>query len=161
VAEWLKVLIGALAGLIVGLVSDPLKTWINGKLKEREIRRALYRSMADLYGFYSSKYEAGLRERYPMAFENSNLDIFDHYFTTEKAAFFRLPEAPFVRTFFTLVRDSFDQRGTHVGRQEDIDAIKFCMQSGLRSGSIDAKRLNRLISKGPSWRAKLQVHGGK
>jgi hypothetical protein len=51
-AEWLKILIGALAGLLVGILSEPLKSWTSGKLKEREMRSALYSTMADLLGFY-------------------------------------------------------------------------------------------------------------
>jgi hypothetical protein len=53
-AEWLKILIGALAGLLVGILSEPLKSWTSGKLKEREMRSALYSTMADLLGFYES-----------------------------------------------------------------------------------------------------------
>jgi hypothetical protein len=50
-ADWLKVLIGMLTGLIVGVVSEPLKVWIGGKLKQRMIRKELYASMAELYSW--------------------------------------------------------------------------------------------------------------
>lgn len=99
-------------------------------------------------------YDQRLREQYPNAFIDSNLDIFDHYFTTEKAAFFRLREAPFIKTFFHLVRQSFDKMhaNSHVGDPGDINAIIYCKQSGIRSGSFNSKRLNKLIAEGPSWR---------
>ena len=47
-ADWLKVLIGVFAGLIAGLIAEPLKAWINGRMKERAIRDALYPVMADI-----------------------------------------------------------------------------------------------------------------
>ena len=153
-ADWLKVLIGTVAGLIVGLVSEPLKAWINGKLKEKMIRDALYTSMADLYGFFAARHDPALRALYPSAFIDSNLDIFDHYFSTEKATFFRLREAPFVKTFFYLVRTAYVhmQEGSDTQQEEDGRSIVFCMKSGLESGSVNDKRLRKLLAKGPSWR---------
>lgn len=153
-ADWLKVLVGTVAGLIVGLLSEPLKAWINAKVKEKTIRDALYTSMADLYGFFAARFDQELRARYPTAFIDSNLEIFDHYFSTEKAAFFRLREAPFLKTFFYLVRNTYDQMNdqTSTQQEEAVRSILYCVKSGLESGSINGKRLRKLLSKGPSWR---------
>ena len=42
IADWLEVLTGAFAGLLAGILSDPLRSWTNRKLKERQMRNALY-----------------------------------------------------------------------------------------------------------------------
>ena len=154
VADWLKVIIGTVAGLIVGLISDPLKGWINSKLKARKIRNILYTSMADLYGFYAGGSDSALRDAYRIGFIESNLEIFEHYFSTEKNAFFALSEAPFIKTFFYLVRQEWEHRHnrTDIQQNEDIDSIVYCIEGGIKHGSIDGKRFRKLISKGPSWR---------
>lgn len=153
-ADWLKVLIGTLTGLIVGLVSEPLKGWITAKLRERVIRRALYASMADLYGFYSAKLDPAMRKQYPMAFVDENLEIFDYYCSTEKAAFYRLPEAPFIKSFFKCVRKSSDllhEESPRSEREAATDAVIFCIKSGIQHGAINRKMLRKLLLKGPLW----------
>jgi len=53
--------------------------------------------MADLYGFFSRA------EDYPAVNLEAHLDLFNHYYSSEKTAFYRLPEAHFITTFFYQV----------------------------------------------------------
>lgn len=154
-AEWLKILIGALAGLLVGILSEPLKSWTSGKLKEREMRSALYSTMADLLGFYESGRNRALRKQYPVGFIEASLEIFDHYNSTDKAAFYRLREAPWIKSFFHLVRQNFDDLAHQTGDEYEatLRAVLFSVESATEFGAIDSKRLRKLIAKGPSWRA--------
>jgi hypothetical protein len=152
--DWLKTLVGALAGLIVGLLSEPLKGWISGKSKETQMRNALYGAMADLYGFFSGGKDSALRQRYQVGFIEANLDIFDHYSSTDKATFYRLREAPHIKSFFHLVRKTFDELPQQTGSESEanVRALLASMQFAIQSGAISSRRLHKLLSNGPSWK---------
>jgi hypothetical protein len=110
--------------------------------------------MADLYGFFSSGQEPTRRQQYPVAFIEANLDIFDHYSSTDTGTFYRLSEAPFIKTFFQLARKTFDELPQQTGIESEaaVRAILFSLESGIQFGAINSKRISKLLSKGPSWR---------
>lgn len=150
-ADWLKVLIGVSAGFVVGLLSEPLKFWINGIVKKKALRDALYPAIADIYGFILSSENRELRDRYDRINPDTILAVFDHYYATEKAAFFSMQEAQFVVTFFYLARNLFDTKDA-MEQQTGNRALITCVRTSIQAGSFDGKRLNKLLSAGPSWR---------
>lgn len=153
-ADWLKIVIGTLTGFVVGLVAEPIKTWIAAKLKERMIRKAPYASMADLYGFFSRTSE----EQHPCIRLDLHLDMFNHYYTTEKTAFYRLREAHFIGSFFHQVRGISDALSAKQDREcEDRRlALIRTVQNAIQSEALNHKLISRLCAKGPSWNLATQ-----
>ena len=72
-----------------------------------------------------------------MAFPDANLDVFDHYYSTEKAAFFRLREAQFISTFFFLARKWFAPANDDPVEQ---DNLRRTLMGTYRQPSLPAPR---------------------
>lgn len=108
-AEWLKILLSALAGMTVATLLEPLKFAINARLKRNQVRRALYEVLGTLYDFIHElgSPEAAIRELiYDAAILRENkrsisqeehvrerlglwhFEIFDHYYGDERGAFY-------------------------------------------------------------------------
>lgn len=143
--DWAKVLIGALAGLLVGAVSEPMKTWIQAKQKERTVRNALHPLIAEVCWFLLSADDRSLRAKYPAISLDAILETFEHYYATEKGAFFRLKGAHSIRTFFFLVRKYRESCPDF--REEDARSILACVTNAVRRRALKGRQFKRIASR--------------
>jgi hypothetical protein len=115
-SEWQKAVLSALAGVCVGILLEPIRFWIVGWLKRRQIRNLLYRDVAKICACveYVRTFAASALERgedrcsRQMVFYISqvSLDIYDHVLNAERTAFYQLEEAPVFDAFYGRLKDS-------------------------------------------------------
>jgi hypothetical protein len=149
-SDWVKPVIGALAGLLIGIFVEPLKTWLMTYVKERALKKAIYASIADMYGFLSREHRA----EYYIGFIDSNLELFEHLYSTDKALFFRIREAPFIKSFYYILKNLAEtlNSASPVEQEQKIKALLRTIENGIEFGTFDGERLRKLIAAGPSWR---------
>ena len=150
--DWQKV--GpALAGVVVGVLLEPLRVWIAGAMKRRQIRELLYRDVARVNAcldFATKQSQRALRERKKIPhtvrcyLEEVSLDVFAHVFNTERTSFYHLREARAFKRFYEIVEKHVLPLGKDADPASVIEACtepRSVLEEYAAAGEIDRDRV--------------------
>jgi hypothetical protein len=109
--DWEKVGL-ALAGVVVGVLLEPVRVWIAGTIRRRQIRELPYRNVARINAcldFACDRPHRALKEKKEIPHSvryylgEVSLDVYEVVFNTERTAFYHLPEALALKRFYGFV----------------------------------------------------------
>src|SRR6266404_6123539 len=103
-SDWIKVLIGALAGLTTAVLLEPLKHYIQIRIKTRRIKADIYKDLGRL--LVTLSLQAGAppenAEVVKTYFDILDDTDFEYYYSREREAFNRLHDRREIRVFYRL-----------------------------------------------------------
>jgi hypothetical protein len=151
--DWQKVGL-TLAGVVVGVLLEPVRVWIAASIKRRQIRRLLYRDVArinDCLDFASDQSSKALKEKQTEVpyivrhyLGEISLDVYEHIFNTERTAFYHLPEALAFKRFYSFVEAhvlSLDADADPADVIEGCTESRSVLKEQTAAGEIDEGRL--------------------
>ncbi len=120
--EWVKIVVSSVAGMIAGIVAEPLKQHLLLKLKRRRIRKALTKELwyvhnlcLDLLDTAKGSPRIAKKTTMIFTFNNLRMKAFEHFYQYEKEAIFQIDDSEsLVSTFEGLD----DMRETFVSGKE-------------------------------------------
>ena len=93
-----KIMLGSMAGFLFGLLAEPLKLQVQQSVKKARLRKALYGNLAYHCGqcyqfsvlFRDKQISAKIRcQKAAEILERIDLDVFEHYYQSEKSTFWK------------------------------------------------------------------------
>lgn len=177
--DWQKVAL-ALAGVVVGVFLEPVRVWIAGTIKRRQIRNLLYRDVVriDAYlKFASDESSKALQEKKETPYSvryylgEVSLDVYEYIFNTDRTGFYHLPEALAFKRFYGFVEEHVLSLDEH-SDLEPAGVIEACTESRsvlkehIASGELDknrfqaaekkrAKQLSKITEKSRAYHDKM------
>jgi hypothetical protein len=163
--DWQKVGL-ALAGVVVGVLLEPLRVWIAGAMKRRQIRNLLYRDVARINAcldFASEQSYKALHEKKEIPYTvryylgEVSLDVYEHIFNTERTTFYHLPEALAFKQFYGFVEKhvlSLDEDADPADVIEACTESRSVLKEQTAAGEIDKDRVRATEKKYAKQQAK-------
>lgn len=121
--EWAKTLLSAGAGLVAGLVAEPVKYQVVAWAKRRQAKEDLYKEMGLNYYLLNRVFDlchgnAELtnddhrreRERAVDLLNSISIATYEHYTANEKGIFLRLDDAPAIKKVYDAMREAAGDR---------------------------------------------------
>ena len=104
-----KIIFGAIGGLVVGVLLEPIKFWMISKLKIAQIRKVLYRSFCINYwrlkNFSQVTISPGNAESFIRLIKSLDFDSFRYFREKEPGYYYQLQEAiPFIALYDGIQR---------------------------------------------------------
>lgn len=144
-SEWVKILVSALGGVATGVLLEPLKHFIQLRIKARRINADIYKELARLYVTLTLQAErtedAEIVKTYFDILDDSD---FEYYYSHEREAFNRLGDRRDIRAFYRL----FERARETVldGNINPIAAARMLiedLQKRLRAGGLDKNLIDK------------------
>ena len=100
-SEWLKILLSALAGVITGVLLEPVKRWIGDRITAHYAKEAMYAELGRLY--YVAKYCCSdLDPRWIKGYLQSS--AFDYYYNSKREILYLLPDYEELIWHFEMIK---------------------------------------------------------
>lgn len=149
--DWIKILISTLVGFIGGALAEPVKLIIGHQIHQRTFRKAVYAELLVITGRMAALVQYSKTQTAPEAllwglktFDLSpiSLDVFEHYYTSERPLIYSIAEAPWFIHIYRLTH--------HINQLPDANAEeKVCeirkalehIYSLAERGSLQSKAL--------------------
>ncbi len=147
-SDWIKVLIGALAGMVTGLAAEPLKQQLSIVVDSWRIQSALFDELSAIYVTFCSvrKHadtwtETDLRDNLKFC----SVDRFVYYFEKKREACYRLKGWAWARGFLTQYQDIRENALRDMLSPEKVaHAIKRAFLEHARLGEDEESLLNQV-----------------
>jgi hypothetical protein len=103
--DWIKILISTFVGFFGGVVAEPVKLILGKQLHQRTFRKAVYAELLAITGRMAallqfaqtqSSDEALLWGLHTFDLCPISLDVFEHYYQSERPLIYSIPEAPWL-----------------------------------------------------------------
>jgi hypothetical protein len=101
-AEWLKILITALSAFVIGIMSEPVKTFVNEQVRIYRMRTALYRELRRVYRQIEKAFISQADALSVLS--EIHLELYDYYCEKEQLLFLQMPDSWGLRRAFESVR---------------------------------------------------------
>lgn len=144
-SEWVKILLSALAGMAAGVFLEPVKHFIQLRIKTRRIERDIYREIGRLYVTLELQAEReGDAELVKTYFDILDDSDFEYYYSREREAFNRLSERGDIRPFYRL----FERARETVmdGNMNGVAAARMLLadlRQRIQAGGLNEKMVRR------------------
>lgn len=102
-SDWVKVLIGAGAGLIAGLIAEPLKQWLTLLIQSRRIRKVLFRDLCEIYLNFCKPLSEGNvwdRANFCEILSFQPADKFQYYYDHNRDGCYRIEQWRWIHDFY-------------------------------------------------------------
>jgi hypothetical protein len=151
--SWLPDVLKVLAGFVVGVLTVPLKIVIEHWLKRREIGQALYSDLGKQYHVLSGVHDrlrtAEDQKKLPWNLPVSwgsltlvNTDLYQHYSTSDRAAYLSLDEAPTFRALYDEIASLKDSTAADLPSAIImVEKVFQLFERFMRDGTLDGKLL--------------------
>ena len=155
--DTLKTIIGAVAGFVLGVLSEPLKFVLAEMMRKRQVRRALYGNIAFFCGqllylkhLHSKRSDEGdtsndISEEELRIWQSLDLDLFDYYYTSERANFWRIQYAGRMRELYTIIRPGLETGSSLPTRLEVLDHFLQFLAISVHDGYVQKRILARFF----------------
>ena len=104
-AEWLKILISALAGMSAGIAAEPLRHWVVNRLTVNAAREAIYGELG-MIDYYLKDCDDSQQCGWAMA--NIQTNAFDYYYNSRREVLYLLPECNALVAMYARTKHSYD-----------------------------------------------------
>jgi hypothetical protein len=159
--DFAKTLISTLLGFVAGVLSEPVKSRLTQQRKLAETRDALYRDIARFY-HVATRCRASLelwdflprdpnRQQFiddALYFINGlNTDIYDYYYNSDRATFYRLPDAGAIRTTYEGIKQCLlrcAQADDHIEKIKELIKVVDIMDDAAKFRGLDPNKIKRM-----------------
>jgi hypothetical protein len=129
-AEWLKILISALVGVVTGvttgILGEPMKSAIQRYFTAKRARKAIYNELGMIYALFCLSDSKTHPSYCEYALKHSPPDDFDYYYTQHRESCFLIPDWPGIQGFYLMykaLRDLAEQKTTSPDRFGSFTAM--------------------------------------
>jgi hypothetical protein len=91
-AEWLKILVSALTGTLVGLLAEPIRKWISDRSTIKTIRSQVYHELGRMYFFLTEHKSLMYAMDKGSVLIILNTDVFEFYYASKRELLYVIPE---------------------------------------------------------------------
>jgi len=139
-AEWLKILISALAGMATGLVMEPLKHWISDYIAAHQAKRTIYAELARTYYAFKKWGPNDSHPNWPLGHIESQ--VFDYYYSSKREVLYLIPHYGTLISLnktITRLKGLCETREKEIG--EIVDTMLHLFQANIDQGLLDGNEL--------------------
>jgi hypothetical protein len=139
-AEWVKILLSALAGMIAGTASgimlEPMKFWIQRRYASKRAEKGILSELANIYEFFCVGTEGKSEGILQISFEKDMSDTFQYYYTNHREACYQIKWKSGIRpiySFYNTARSKVIQKEitSKQGSKMIQDGFSWCFRTGL------------------------------
>ena len=95
VSDWLKILLSALAGMVTGVLLEPIRHWIANKIAAHYAKQAIYAELGRIYA---------ARQKDPSwLISHLHCEAFDYYYESKRDVIYLIPEYHELISLFNTV----------------------------------------------------------
>lgn len=158
-ADWLKILVSALAGMVTAGALEPLKHWINRRIAAREIQTAIYAELARVYVMFDEEVS---QDGVDAVMRRIIMETYDFYFHEKREIFHLVPNYLIIIGIYGKLKDLREsyRKGEIKGELEVKDFIRF-IDIFIITGAINNRRFERELKKAAQWKGSLGKQGDK
>lgn len=144
-AEWLKILLSALAGMTTAALLEPLKHWIARRTSARGVQRAVYREIATAYNLLKNEI---CSDGLDAVMRRLVVETLDFYWTSKRDALYEVPNYTVLVGVIGKLKDvkeayKTDKAEANVTIKHWIELVEMLIISGVIDDKVFGKELNR------------------
>lgn len=142
-ADWVKILITALAGVTTGALLEPLKQWISMRNAASRAKKAIYRELGDVYHTHVLLKDGTTALMHVSGLNLFKAEAFEYYYNSHREAFYRIPEWQYLLGMYEFLKRFRDDVKTGKFRDAIPDRIEEEFKFRWSSGLIERKLVEK------------------
>jgi len=154
--DWLKILFSALAGVITGMLLEPVRHWISNRITMHYARRAIYLELANLLSALADD-ESGQSDVSKDRLDRLlHLNALEYFYSSKREVLFLLPDFQSlfrIRDILSILRDILNKGAESPNSVYKLAQTMFLdseLQHELNSGEI-RRTAERYLKKNPHY----------
>jgi hypothetical protein len=141
-SEWVKVLVGLISGIGIGVLAEPLKRWVGTAYMTKRAEKAIYWEMSAMYVIFCMDKKTIEDARFVHLGPEFKPERFDYYFAEQRESLFGIETWNGIKRVYDTFRTAKQKVDSgQISDAEGADLIgnefKMCMELGL----IDKDRI--------------------
>jgi hypothetical protein len=139
-SDWAKILISALAGMVTGILLEPIRHWIGNKIAAYYAKRVIYAELGKIYRI-AAKVKAGQKD--PLwIIRQLDCEAFDFYYGSKREVLYLIPEYQgLISVFGTIHRLKNLHRDGEKVSSQDVEVLVNAIERRKEAGEIDISAL--------------------
>ncbi len=140
-SDWVRILVSALAGVLTGILLEPIRQWIGNAITAHHAKQAIYAELGKIHRILESKSAPADPLR---IVKQLDCQAFDYYYASKREVVYLIAEYPGIVSLFDKVH-RLKKRGDDGERisAQELEVLANAIIRCEETGEIDGAALHR------------------